>query len=98
MGFRCSLGAKTGSEGLKEKRQISSCGMKGPLSSLSSLVGHIRGMRSLLYGGKSGFSPNSASIYLCLARPCSLHTHTSTLTFVRHMHTRAHTVHILDLL
>lgn len=49
----------------KEKRQISSRWMKGPLSSLSSLVGHIRDMRSSLYGGKSGFHGTLLPFIFC---------------------------------
>lgn len=75
------------SEELKEKRQISSLLTKKPL--LPPPVGHIRGMCSSLYEGKSGPPPPQTllpfiSDYLTLV---PVHT----LACLRHMRARAHT-------
>lgn len=73
-----------GNEGLEEKRQISSCWMKGLLS---SLVGHIRDMLSFTLWRGKWFPPNSASIYLWLARPTRC-THTSSRVHICTAHAR----------
>lgn len=70
MGFRCS---RVGGG----ERQISSCRMKGPLS---SLLGHIRGVRCFARWGEKRFPPNSASIYFRLPRPAAS---ALALTFAR---------------